>query len=529
MTSKFDQLPLRIKLMAAFGLLTLLCALSGGIALWHLQRTHQNLDDLVSDAGVKLALAQDVSVQVHIGVESIMTTMVITDPAAIQATMKRINTALQRFLKGREELRQRYRDDAEASRLVDAVYEINDKRAVPEFQRFAELVKQGQRDEAGRWLTEHSGPSMQALQDAISQIVTYQTNRNAELQARSTADYALAQRVTLGAILLSLVAGVVLSLQLSRRLGQALGAEPAALGAMAQRIADGDLSPLPAAAQAPHGSVLASLGSMQHSLATIVEQIRSGSDSIATASSQISTGNADLSQRTEQQASNLQETASSMEEIAGTIRSSADTARHADQLATQASAAAAQGGEQMSEVVHTMQDITTSSQRIADIIGVIDGIAFQTNILALNAAVEAARAGEQGRGFAVVASEVRSLAGRSAEAAREIKRLIGVSVEKVEIGARQVDAAGTSMGAIVSQIHQVSQLINELSGAAEQQSQGIVQVNSAVQQLDQMTQQNAALVEESAAAAESLRGQATRLTEAVSVFTLGHPSAPAGR
>ena len=224
--------------------------------------------------------------------------------------------------------------------------------------------------------------------------------------------------------------------------------------------------------------------------------------------------------RTEAQAGNLQQTAASMEQLTGSVRANAETAGMANQLATEASAAAGRGGVAVSRVVETMNEIATSSRRIGDIIGVIDGIAFQTNILALNAAVEAARAGEQGRGFAVVAGEVRSLAQRSGEAAKEIKTLIGASVEKVDIGARQVDEAGASMNDIVTQVQRVGQLIGEISGATVQQSSGIVQIGEAVGALDQTTQQNAALVEQSAAAAESLSQQAARLAQIVSVFKL---------
>jgi methyl-accepting chemotaxis protein len=262
------------------------------------------------------------------------------------------------------------------------------------------------------------------------------------------------------------------------------------------------------------------LVTMQASLRELVCQVRTSTDSIGTASSEIATGNADLSSRTEQTASNLQQTASSMEQLTGTVKQSADSARQANQLATSAAEVAQRGGSVVSQVVSTMDEINSSSKKIADIIGVIDGIAFQTNILALNAAVEAARAGEQGRGFAVVASEVRSLAQRSAEAAKEIKGLIGTSVDKVEVGSKLVADAGATMNEIVASVQRVTDIIGEITAAAAEQSDGIGQVNTAVTQLDQMTQQNAALVEESAAAAESLKDQARQLGDVVAAFQL---------
>ena len=274
------------------------------------------------------------------------------------------------------------------------------------------------------------------------------------------------------------------------------------------------------------GDLMRALSAMQESLSSVVQRVRSGSDSVSTASAEIAQGNNDLSGRTEQQASALEETAASMEELSSTVRQNADNARQANQLASSAAEVAARGGEVVSQVVSTMDEINTSSKKIADIIGVIDGIAFQTNILALNAAVEAARAGEQGRGFAVVAGEVRSLAGRSAEAAKEIKGLIGASVERVDAGSRLVADAGRTMQEIVGSVQRVSDIIGEITAAAAEQSDGIGQVNGAVTQLDQMTQQNAALVEQSAAAAESLKDQADRLAAVVGKFRVEPLDAP---
>ena len=324
----------------------------------------------------------------------------------------------------------------------------------------------------------------------------------------------------LGAVLAAVFTGLV-----RRTLQATLGGEPEAARDLVKAVAAGDLSlDVPVRPGDTH-SLLAHLEAMRKSLAHTISELSAAVVQVSNASREIATGNADLSTRTEQQASSLQQTTASMAQMNDELRQSAESARQASQLAVGATAVAEKGGQVVGEVVRTMDEIRSSSHKIAEIIGVIDGIAFQTNILALNAAVEAARAGEQGRGFAVVASEVRSLAQRSAQAAREIKSLIGASVDKVEAGNQLVNDAGSTMQEIVSQVKRVTQLINEITAATEHESGGIGQVNQAVTNLDQMTQQNAALVEQSAAAAESLRDQAERLQQAVSAFKLDHAGA----
>lgn len=355
---------------------------------------------------------------------------------------------------------------------------------------------------------------------AIDNVVELATKRNASDEGQAKEAIQTATSVML-AILIGVAGSVALFMFfLSRSLIAQMGGEPAYAVAIAGKIAAGDLAADIALRPGDSTSLLAAMKSMRDSLADIVTQVNTGAGTIATASSQIASGNLDLSSRTEQQASALQETASSMEELTNTVNLNADHARTAKDLARSASGIAARGGDVVSRVVETMVSINESAKKIADIIGVIDGIAFQTNILALNAAVEAARAGEQGRGFAVVASEVRNLAQRSSSAAKDIRKLIGDSVEKTESGSRLVEQAGVTMAEVVSSIEKVTNVIGEIATASNEQASGISQISDAVRHMDDATQQNAALVEQAAAAAQNMRDQSAQLSRIVGMFKL---------
>jgi methyl-accepting chemotaxis protein-1 (serine sensor receptor) len=378
-------------------------------------------------------------------------------------------------------------------------------------------VRANKLDEARHIIVEKVRPLYEPVREGIDALMKLQLDVAKQEFDAAVARYTTIRAVAIGSIVAGVAFAFIFGLALVRGISAALNESIEVANAVAQ----GDLSH----EFHPDGNnevtqLMHALKSMQDSLIKVVSSVRSGSESVATASAQIAAGNNDLSARTESQASALEETAASMEELGSTVKQNADNARQANQLAQSASSVAVKGGEVVAQVVDTMKEINDSSRKINDIISVIDGIAFQTNILALNAAVEAARAGEQGRGFAVVASEVRSLAGRSAEAAKEIKNLIGASVARVEQGTALVDQAGSTMTEVVSSIRRVTDIMGEISAASSEQSAGVAQVGEAITSMDQATQQNAALVEEMAAAASSLKGQAQELVQTVAVFKL---------
>ncbi len=380
------------------------------------------------------------------------------------------------------------------------------------------LKKEGKADEANQVLDQRFTPIGSTYLDKLEALQSLQRSKIDESGKRIAEINDTSRTLLISLGIFSTLLSALLAWMITRHLTKPLAHAKLVAGS----ISGGDLTAnIDVHSTDELGELLANLKHMQDSLVDVVSKVRQGSESVATASAQIAEGNNDLSVRTEQQASALQQTASSMEELSSTVRQNADSARTANQLAVSASEVAVKGGEVMGRVVQTMKGIHESSSRIADIIGVIDGIAFQTNILALNAAVEAARAGEQGRGFAVVASEVRSLAGRSAEAAKEIKTLIGTSVDRVEQGTALVDQAGATMNEVVNSIKRVTDIVGEISSASNEQSIGIGKIGQAVSEMDQSTQQNAAMVEEMAAAASSLKSQAQDLVHVVDAFKIG--------
>jgi methyl-accepting chemotaxis protein len=404
----------------------------------------------------------------------------------------------------------------EGRELLKRLSEIDTKTDVF-FKEAVDLAAQFNTEQAGAVITGKIDPLSTDASKQLTLFITLQKRHTAEATEQTNAANRITMTVIAAAGLVVLLVAAFMAWRLTVSITQPL---TVAMQATA-KVAGGDLvSDIEVSGADEATQLLSGLRDMRNGLAKMVTEVRSGAENISTGAGEIAAGNTDLSQRTETQASNLEETAASMEELSATVKNNADTARRANQMASSASSAASNGGVVVGEVVSTMEGITIASRKIADIISVIDGIAFQTNILALNAAVEAARAGEQGRGFAVVASEVRSLAGRSAEAAKEIKSLIGASVEKIEIGSRLVAAAGESMNDIVNQVKRVADLIGEISASAEEQTTGIEQINQAIVQLDNVTQQNAALVEQAAAAADSLNQQADRMVEVVSSFKL---------
>jgi methyl-accepting chemotaxis protein len=401
--------------------------------------------------------------------------------------------------------------------------------AMPAIAKASELWLANKAEDATRVMIKEIRPAQKKWMEALDRLATLEDQLNTQSQLDAEAAFVNARNFMLGMGALAVAMGVLAAVLITRGLLKQLGGEPDYTARIAGSIAHGDLSIAIHTAASDRGSLLVEMKEMRNSLVSIVGQVRLGTETIGTASREIAAGNLDLSSRTEMQASSLEKTASAMEVLTSTVKQNADNAREANLLAATASDVARKGGDVVSQVVATMGSINASANKIVDIIGVIDGIAFQTNILALNAAVEAARAGEQGRGFAVVAAEVRNLAQRSAAAAKEIKTLIGDSVDKVERGSKLVGQAGVTMDEVVASVKRVTDIMGEIADASQEQSAGIEQVNLSIIEMDSMTQQNASLVEEAAAAAQSLQDQARELAHVVSIFKLAEGEQVAAR
>ena len=493
------------------------------VGIWNMKEIQGRLDSVVGVNNVVNGLVIEMRTNVADRITSLRVLTLLSEPDDMAPEMKRVNELAQAYEAAQKKLTEKFDSEtsttaAEKDLLRQA--KLHEAAAMPAIAKASELWLAANAEEATKVLIREIRPNQKKWMAALDQLATLEEKLNAQAATEAAQAYAGARNVMLGIGGLAVFVGLLAAIVITRSLIKQLGGEPDYTARIASSIAHGDLSISIDTTNAAKGSLLMEVREMRNSLKDIVGQVRVGTETIGTASREIAAGNIDLSSRTEMQASSLEKTASAMEELTATVKQNADNAREANLLAATASDVARKGGEVVAQVVDTMGSINTSANKIVDIIGVIDGIAFQTNILALNAAVEAARAGEQGRGFAVVASEVRNLAQRSAAAAKEIKTLIGDSVEKVERGSKLVGQAGVTMDEVVASVKRVTDIMSEISHASQEQSAGIAQVNMSIIEMDSMTQQNAALVEEAAAAAQSLQDQASELAHVVSVFKL---------
>ncbi|WP_076594101.1 methyl-accepting chemotaxis protein [Herminiimonas arsenitoxidans] len=503
------------RLLLSFGSIVILLVLLATLAFTRIGGLNDAIAEVDGDRYPKTVLANTMKDDLNQIARNMRNALLMTDPSHIKAELDGIGKASDSINNALAQLEKSIR--SERGRQTIAELQADRNKFSPLKDDFVKLAAAGVKEEALTLLFAAVRPAQLQYLTSIDKLIDYQNElmkkSGAEANAKASQTQLLIGIFSAIAVLIAGLFAFLATRSITRPLSRAV--------LLARKVADGDLTgEIVVHSKDETGQLLQALKDMNGGLLKIVTQVRLGTDAIASASHQIATGNLDLSSRTEQQASSLEETASSMEELTSTVKQNADNARQSNQLALSASEVAVRGGEVVAQVVDTMGAINDSAKKIVDIIGVIDGIAFQTNILALNAAVEAARAGEQGRGFAVVASEVRTLAQRSASAAKEIKELIGDSVDKVSIGSRLVDDAGATMREVVESVKRVTDIMSEITAASQEQTDGIEQINQAVMQMDQVTQQNAALVEEAAAAAEALQDQAQNLSQVVSVFKL---------
>jgi methyl-accepting chemotaxis protein len=517
-----------MRLGLGFALVLVLLVMVTVVGVLRMAQIQNRLDHVVSVNNVVTRLVVDMRNNVSERVTSLRTLTLMTDPSDMEPELKRFKEQTDQY----DALQQKLADKFAAEGTADEkslLTQIKDAEGLmmPAVAKASQLYLANNAVDATRVMVKEIRPAQKKWMEALDQLGSLEDKLNSQTQTEAESAFASARNFMLMLLALAVAMGVVAATVITRGLLKQLGGEPGYTSKIATSIAHGDLSIAIDTKSSDRGSLLSEMKQMRNSLVDIVSQVRRGTHTITTASREIAAGNTDLSSRTELQASSLEKTASAMEELTSTVKQNADNAREANHLAATASDVARKGGEVVSQVVGTMGEINTSASKIADIIGVIDGIAFQTNILALNAAVEAARAGEQGRGFAVVASEVRNLAQRSAAAAKEIKTLIGDSVEKIGRGSKLVGQAGETMEEVVASVKRVTDIMSDIASASAEQSAGIEQVNLSIIEMDGMTQQNAALVEEAAAAFQSLQDQAAELQRVVSIFKLAEGEEPA--
>ena len=512
-------LKVRTRLGLGFGMVCVLLLAIAAVGMASMGKLNQGLDDIAGNKVPEVISSMTVITQID-AIAIALRNMMLNDDAADRQRQIDVITKSRAVIKKEIELLSTATANPEGKALLSQVMEQRVKYLDGQNALIA-LIMADKPAEAKTFLSAQLRPILGAYKTAISAMIDRARQQVALAEKTAESGYEQARTILLALSSLALVLAALVGWLIARSILKELGGEPKEAADLARAVAQGDFTKTVHIGESDADSLMTHLVTMQSSLANVVNNVRQGSEGVATASAEIAQGNNDLSARTESQASALEQTAASMEELSSTVKQTADSARQANQLALNASSVAIKGGEVVAQVVGTMKGINDASRKISDIISVIDGIAFQTNILALNAAVEAARAGEQGRGFAVVASEVRSLAGRSADAAKEIKTLINASVERVEKGTVLVDEAGATMTEVVGSIKRVTDIMGEISAASNEQAAGVSQIGEAVTQMDQVTQQNAALVEEMAAAASSLKAQAQELVQVVAVFNLG--------
>ena len=530
---KKSSMTIRQRLAVGFGAVFLLMIVLTALAISRVNSIDTSLNRINDVNNVKQRYAINFRGSVHDRAIAVRDVVLAADHGTVGVQVELINKLAANYANSAAPLDALFAgrgDTSDDEKSALAAIKESERKAMPLIAKAIALRLADSTAEAGALVAQQAAPAFVEWLASVNRLIDLEEklNKVEADSARGVAHSFLVWMLVLCAI--SVAAGSLAAWVISRGLLRQLGGEPDYAAAIAGSIASGDLAVAIDTRPGDKTSLLFAMHAMRDSLVAIVSQVRAGTATINTASGEIAAGNLDLSARTESQAGTLEETASSMEELTGTVRQNADNARQANVLALSASEVAVKGGAVVAQVVDTMASINESSKKIVDIIGVIDSIAFQTNILALNAAVEAARAGEQGRGFAVVASEVRNLAQRSAAAAQEIKTLIGSSVERVEMGARLVDQAGSTMQDIVTSVRRVTDIMAEIALASQEQTAGIESVNGAIGQMDEATQQNAALVEQAGAAAASLGDEAATLSRIVSIFKLGDagPSLTAG-